>query len=243
MKIIAYELGGPRAKIRPAPVKRDWMDATPYGYAYRCLPLNIANMHGWEVLNEAAFTLGWNGGVEKEAVKIEAGDPKAQSRLPISHFGSGIVTFHISLLLRTDPGYNLFVMGSPNFVKDGAQALCGVVETDWAPYSFTMNWKITRPHTPVHFAAGEPICFFFPVPRGLVESAQPEFQPIAANPDLKAQYELWNKSRAAFIQDLNDPASQAAKDKWQKLYYRGLDPDGKEQFGEHQIKLNVKEFK
>ena len=38
--------------IRPAPARRDWMDATPESFAYRCLPLDIANAHGWELLNQ-----------------------------------------------------------------------------------------------------------------------------------------------------------------------------------------------
>ena len=48
--------------IRPAPAKRDWMDGTPESFAYRCLPLNIANAHGWELLNPCAFDACWNGG-------------------------------------------------------------------------------------------------------------------------------------------------------------------------------------
>ena len=38
-------------RMRPAPHRRDWMDESPDRYAYRCLPLAIANTHGWELLN------------------------------------------------------------------------------------------------------------------------------------------------------------------------------------------------
>jgi Family of unknown function (DUF6065) len=31
-------------------MERAWMDATDQRFAYRCLPLNIANAHGWEIL-------------------------------------------------------------------------------------------------------------------------------------------------------------------------------------------------
>ena len=31
----------------PAPATRPWTDTTPEAFAYRCLPFNIANAHGW----------------------------------------------------------------------------------------------------------------------------------------------------------------------------------------------------
>ncbi|WP_042832409.1 DUF6065 family protein, partial [Xanthomonas citri] len=47
MKLIAHVLDGHTLDIRPAPHERAWMDATEQRYAYRCLPLAIANAHGW----------------------------------------------------------------------------------------------------------------------------------------------------------------------------------------------------
>lgn len=46
MKFIAHVLDGHTLDIRPAPHERAWMDATHQRYAYRCLPLAIANAHG-----------------------------------------------------------------------------------------------------------------------------------------------------------------------------------------------------
>ena len=58
------------------------MNATHYRFAYRCLPLNIANAHGWEVLSPAGFSAIWHGGPAIEDVKITvdaegAGPPQA----------------------------------------------------------------------------------------------------------------------------------------------------------------------
>ena len=57
--------------------------------------------------------------------------------------------------------------------RSWAQPLEGIVETDWLPATFTMNWRLTRPNYPVHFEAGDPICMVVPVPRGLAESLVP----------------------------------------------------------------------
>jgi len=56
---------------------------------------------------------------------------------------------------------NLWIGGSPNYLKDSIQALTAIVENGLGTSSLvTMNWRFTRPNTWVHFDAEEPICFF-----------------------------------------------------------------------------------
>ncbi len=49
-QLLLYPYSRGRPAIRPAESKRQWMDDSPQSYAYRCLPLTIANTHGWEIL-------------------------------------------------------------------------------------------------------------------------------------------------------------------------------------------------
>ena len=72
MKLTAYLHPGWRPYIRPAPSTRNWMDATPEAFAYRCLPLNIANAHGWELLNPSAFEAIWTDRAAAERVRQAA---------------------------------------------------------------------------------------------------------------------------------------------------------------------------
>ena len=153
--------------LRPAPLDRDWMDATNQRYAYRCLPLNIANAHGWEILCPSGFSATWRGGGMRDDIVIIP-DPGASSPV-ISHFGNGVLTFHVPALFRTEPGFDLMVQGPINRPKDGVSPLAGVVETDWAPFTFTMNWAFTAPGANVRFEKGEPFCHVFPVQRGELE--------------------------------------------------------------------------
>jgi len=85
MKLIAHVIDGHHVDIRPAPVERDWMEATNQRYAYRCLPLNIANAYGWEVLCNAGFLAMWNGKTTNDAIIIQA-DPGTTAPA-VSHFG------------------------------------------------------------------------------------------------------------------------------------------------------------
>ncbi len=241
MKLEFYRTSEFIQKIRPAPVERDWMENSQQKFAYRCLPLNIANAHGWEILCPCAFTATWDGGAQKESIRIES-DGEAHL-LPLSHFGEGILTFSIHGLIRTEENYNLWVSGSPNRLKNGIFPLTGIIETDWAPYTFTMNWKFTQKNYAVSFEQDEPFCFMFPIKRGTVENFQPEFRNLADNQELNSAYKKWSESRSQFNHDLGIENSKARDMKWQKSYFRGLDIDDKKAIDTHQTKLTLKPFK
>jgi hypothetical protein len=228
--------------IRPAPATRQWMSDTPESFAYRCLPLNIANAHGWEVLTPCAFDAMWTGGGGTDAVQFRFPSGIDPVTAPVSLFGQGVLTFHIQGLFRTDPGWSLWISGSPNALKDSIQPLTGVVETDWSPYTFTMNWRFTRANTWVHFDKEEPICFFFPVQRDALAKVQPCFQPLDDAPELMAEFKAWSESRNAFQARVAAHPPPSPADRWQKLYYRGVRPSGDAGPADHLTKLRVQPF-
>ena len=218
------------------------MDATPESYAYRCLPLAIANAHGWEVLSPCGFEARWNGGAGADSVEIRVDPGSDPNKAPASLFGSGTITFHIEGIFRTSPGWNLWVSGPPNAMKDGLAPLGGVIETDWSPYTFTMNWRFTRPDVWVRFEENEAFCFFFPVQRGALEKVKPELRPMEDAPDLLASYRGWSASRDAFQAWVKEARPTKPADQWQKLYYRGLDPQGKPGPADHKAKIRLGAF-
>ena len=229
----------PNMKILPAPVDRAWMDATNQRFAYRCLPLNIANQLGWLLTSPCTFEAYWYGNPAKTDIEFRFLD--FQDPCVTSHFGYGVVTFSLPYLFRTPPGINLYVKGPANQPKDGIQALEGVVETDWATSTFTMNWKFTRPFEWVRFDRGEPVCQLFPIPRGLAESLTPLAVPIAQDAATNEQYRQWENGRRGFIDGLqtHDPAT--VKRGWQKDYFQGKTQAG-DTFDAHQTRLGVKPF-
>ncbi|MEN3950026.1 DUF6065 family protein [Iodidimonas sp. SYSU 1G8] len=242
MELTAYLHPGWAPLIRPAPATRAWMDATPESFAYRCLPLNIANAHGWEVLSPCGFDAVWNGGTAPDAVTIRLEPGADPQRAPVALFGQGIITFHIEAIIRTPPGWSLWVGGSPNRAKDGIAPLTGIVETDWSPFTFTMNWRFTRSGQWVHFDALEPICFLFPVERGAIESFEPAFAPLDADPETAARFHAWSAARDAFHAKIQRDPPQAPADRWQKHYYRGVDVNGNSLVDDHRTKLRLKPF-
>ena len=144
--------------------------------------------------------------------------------------------------MRTSPGWNLWIGGSPNQPKDGIFPLTGVVETDWAPFTFTMNWRFTRTNHWIRFDAGEPICFFFPVKRGVLDNIKPRMEPIESESGLLDRFQSWSRGRDTFVSRVASDPPSAPADAWQKHYYRGVDMSETEQIPDHETRLRLKPF-
>jgi hypothetical protein len=233
-------------QIAPAPIGRAWMQQMSearIGWPNRCLPMLIANQSGWELRNPSAFTATWMGQEHGADVLIAPDKRDAGQLLPLSHFGSGILTWNLPLLFRTPPGYNLLVRGPANYPKDGVCPLEGIVETDWASASFSMSWKLTRKHMPVRFEIDEPICMIVPQRRADLEEFAPELRPIESDQDLQRKYELFRHSRNPAKQAEQVARMNTGEDvEWQADYTRGRHPDGEAGITDHQTRRHLRSF-
>jgi Family of unknown function (DUF6065) len=237
--LIAYPIDNTaKLTLRTGERERDWMagDAT---YARRCLPLLIANQHGWTIHNTVPFRVWWSGGTARRDLKIM---PTDRHNLPLvkSHFGNGILTFFLPYLFRTPPGWNLLIRGPANMPKDGASPLEGIVETDWSPASATMNWQITRPDLVVFFEPDEPIAMIVPTRRGELEHFEPRIRDLDEDRALKLEHTLWRRGRGDFLIQMEQPDSEASHQQWQRGYMRGT--IGSTRAHEHQTQLHLRSF-
>jgi Family of unknown function (DUF6065) len=232
-------------QITPAPISRTWMSEITEartGWPNRCLPMLIANQSGWELRNRCAFTATWFG---QDGVDVQIAPDKRDTGqfLPASHFGSGILTWHLPILFRTPPGYNLLVRGPANYPKDAVSPLEGIVETDWASASFSMSWKFTRKLMPVRFEVDEPICMIVPQRRAELEEFAPELRRIESDEDLQLKHESFLRLRNATSQ-FEQAARVAAGEQpeWQADYTRGRHNDGEAGAPDHQTRRHLRSF-
>lgn len=246
--LVAYHAPGePPLRVTPAERWRDWINAMEDRWANRCLPLLMANEAGWTILNQYAFEAVWDGGAAAESTTLRFDDEDVGTPAPVqSHFGYGILTWAVPFLFRTPADWNLLARGPANSPKDGISALEGLVETDWAVATFTMNWKLTRPGHPVRFEADEPFCMIVPQRRGELESFRAFFRSFAEDPETREATKAWSDSRheaqvrkflAAYSRDYADERAS-----WQQHYFRGLGPDGAARTSAHQTQLRLAQF-
>jgi hypothetical protein len=228
-----------RLEVRPSPQTREWMDAIQERFAYRCLPLNIANAHSWEILNPITFYAIWNGGDSRSDITIFCDDAEGVPNAK-SHFGYGLLSFPLEGLIRTEPGFDLWVTGPINRPKPSIQPLSAMIETDWSMHGLTMIWKFTHANELVRFEQGEPFCSFFPIQRGVIERfdpqhCRPEDDEVAwrENRSLRENRLKWNER-------VQIPGTEENQKVWQRSYLRGpeepVDPP-------RRMKVRLKPFK
>lgn len=204
---------------------RKWMDAFHARHPYRCLPLTMANTTGWEVLCPMGFRAEWNGGPQADDIRLIPDRPHPDFRILVeSHFTQGVLTFHTGYLFRTPPGWAVWTSGPPNHVKDGISPLTGLVETDWLPFPFTMNWLFTRPGT-VRFEKDEPFCFVTLMEHRKLDTVEPVIRSMESDPVFKGQFDAWNLRRGEFNKSIAKGDPTALKEAWQRFYFKGELPE------------------
>ncbi len=225
MKLECYPMVPRPPEIVPGRPDRQWMDAFSNRHPYRCLPLTMANTTGWEILCPMGFTAEWNGGALQTDLTLTPDRPHPNfHQFAQSHFSTGVLTMHPGYMFRTPPGWAVWAMGAPNLIKDGIQPLQGLIETDWLPFPFTMNWIFTRPGR-VHFDKGEPFCFITLTEHHKLEQVDPVLKHLESDPVLKGQFEAWNVQRSTFNRRLEKGDPQVVKEAWQRFYFKGEIPE------------------
>ena len=239
MQLDCYRIYSHAPKIVPGNSRREWMDAFQDRHPYRCLPLTMANSTGWEILCPIDIEIEWDGGELEDAIRItsSAGEAHVKS-FAGSHFRRGIVTMHTGHLFRTPPGWAVWCSGAPNWPKDGIAPLSGLVETDWLPFPFAMNWQMTRPGK-VRFEKDEPFCFITLMEHDRLEEITPQLRMLDDNAELKHEFQAWADSRADFNKRLAGREEEAMRDKWQCHYMRGTKSTGDRAETSHKTKRRL----
>jgi hypothetical protein len=178
--------------IVPLTARRSWMNDSRDKFAYKCIPLNIANQYGYAVLCPADFTLDWYGGVEEKDVDFHVTSKEEYFEKHLhSYFGGGTFTIHVDFIIRTPEGFSTYIRGVPNETKHGLKPLDAIVETDWLSYTFTYNFLLTEPGS-YSFKKGEPLFVFFPIERGTVENFELKESRVENDPNLLKDFDLLN---------------------------------------------------
>ncbi|MEJ0019241.1 MAG: DUF6065 family protein [Acetobacteraceae bacterium] len=242
-RLEAFRLHPHAPELVPSTADRTWMDAFNDRHAYRCLPLTIANAHCWEILAPGGFEISWNGRAAAEDLTVRPMDDWPAT-LPFedfarSNFARGIVTLHTGYLFRTPPGWNLLATGPFNEPRLGIWPLSGIMESDWLPYPFTMNWQMLAPGT-VRFHKDEAFCAVMPLPKSYLPDWEVAIHDLADDPVLGAEQQTFQASRVQFLARMQSGDQEAIKQAWQRHYFVGRHPDGTK-VDEHVNKLRLAE--
>lgn len=207
-------------QIGQSRLKREWMDNTYNKHAYQCLPMTYANVYGWELQLEQDVVVEWNGGnvpptiISGEKIETALG----ASKLIVHSSIIGMISFSTQYVFRTDPNYDIWIGGSPNYMVDGAKPLSAIIPSSWWPDEFQMNWMITKVNEPVVFEAGMPFMFFTLFDNRVLEETTFEVSSLWDDKELVEQRSKYGDMKAKNNQE--NPWT------WTKGIKTGLDADG-----------------
>jgi hypothetical protein len=156
----AYQIFPGAAKLEQLPMKREWMDKTFDGHAYRCFPLSLTNQMGWGFSFPKDITVVWDGNDSSEGNHIEVIEGK---EFVDTNRGTATLIFNIGWFFKTDPNVSLLFFGPPNLVIDGATPLSNIISTSFWDSPIPVSWKITKPNVPITFKANEPFMAVIPI--------------------------------------------------------------------------------
>jgi hypothetical protein len=187
-------------EIRPASVRRDWMDGTHNKHAYRCLPLTEANTSGWEMLLPHDVIFQWDGGssvprvISGGTINHSINGHSYEYRL-VQQSIIGMASFTVGWTFQTPPGIWTWISGSPNYFVDGAVPLSASIPSDWWPDEVNMSWSITKVGEPVIFPAGSPFMFFTFYNRSLIGDTEFEVENLWDKPELTQQRAAYHEAK------------------------------------------------
>lgn len=210
--------------------KRDWMHDTNHKFAYKCLPMTIANKYGWNAVIPCGLTAEWNGGETIKDMIVTVDDP--EKYFVRSMFGHGILTFMPDFIIKTNQAISMMITGVPNYFKDGIAPMSGIVETDWLPYPFTMSYKFTKPGK-VRFEKGEPIFSMFPISRGFIESFDIINTSLDNDQKFKEEYLNYEEMKASYFYQKETG--------FLKLYMNGKIPNNEVDIDNHITNLVIQD--
>lgn len=212
-------------EIVPLKLKRKWMTESKNSFAYKCLPLNIANQYGWTVLSPTDFTIVWWGGKDPRDVDITVADQEFNENI-LSYFGESVFTLHLDFIIKTPENYSLYIRGVPNESRPGFKPLDAIVETDWLPFTFTYNFMLIEPGV-YEFKKGDPLFTFFPIERNSVENFKLVEQLITDDKELHND----------FLEYIKHSDKRKKENKQYRFYFNGIGPNKKYSIKNHITKL------
>jgi hypothetical protein len=221
-KVTAYKNNN-SANISQINIKRDWMDNTVDGHAYKCFPVTLANGLGWGLSFPKDISFVWDGISDTSGnhVKILEGEEYCYTER-----ANATISFKTGIVFETDKDVSLLQMPVPNMFIDGAQAFTTIISTSFFKGEFPCALRITKPFTKITIKANQPFISIVPISLSYLQNSIIE---IDNYKNIKNNVVLKEEEHVKIVKEKTDSG------KWTNFYRDAVNYKG-QKIGEHEVK-------
>jgi len=220
--IKCYKKDSETLMIAPMSIKRDWMDQTPQGHAYRCYPVTSANVLGWNIYSKHDIKFIWNGinDTTGDNVTILEGGMNAYTGR-----GQSTVSFSTGFILRTDEKMSILTITPPNYFNPDIEVVSSVVSTSFLNTDFPLAIKCKTSNKEITIKAGEPIATIIPISITSLKDESVEILNFEYTPEYDEAVRSYGDASAKILRS----------GQWTDFYRNAVNEKG-ESIGSHEVK-------
>ena len=223
-KISVEKTNGALFDIAPMSIKRDWMDATSEGHAYRCFPVTQANVVGYSLFCNEDINFFWDG------INDQTPDHLEIIKAPEGSYGGrgqSSISFNTGLIFRTEQNVSMLTINPVNYFINDFETMSNIVSTSFYDNPLPLAIKAKSPNKNVIIKAGTPLATLIPISLSTLNNTSIEI----------VDYKDEDRKRIDANISYGD-ASQVinSSGKWTDWYRDAVNEKG-ETLGEHEVKV------
>jgi hypothetical protein len=140
-------------------IKRDWMDLTSEGHAYRCFPVTQANVIGYSLSCKEDIEFLWDGITDQSGDHVEIFNPKSA----YSGRGQSSISIDTGLIFRTDKDVSILAINPVNYFSDEFETMSSLITTSFYNNPLPLALRAKTANKKVVIKAGTPVATIIPI--------------------------------------------------------------------------------
>jgi hypothetical protein len=158
--ISAEKMHGSLFDIVPMSIKRDWMDDTSEGHAYRCFPVTQSNVVGWNLFCNQDIEFLWDGINDQTQDHIEIINAPEGS---YAGRGQSSISFNTGLIFRTDKNVSIFTINPVNYFSNDFETMSNLMTTSFYDNPLPLAIKAKSKNQKIVIKSGTPLATIIPI--------------------------------------------------------------------------------
>jgi hypothetical protein len=222
--ISVEKIPGCSFSLSPMSIKRDWMDNTAEGHAYRCFPVTQANSVGWSLSCKQNIEFVWDGINDQTPEHIDIISAPEGS---YAGRGQSSISFNTNLVFRTNEDVSILTINPVNYFSDDFETMSNFMSTSFYDNPLPLAIKAKAPNKKVVIKSGIPLATIIPISLTKLNNTAIE---IVDHQDQDRKREAARRAYGEATQPL------ISTGQWTD-WYRNAVNEKNESLGQHEVKV------